>query len=158
MRDTGPDSFLIWREEDLFPILNHPMRMDFMGVFIPLSGKMEDEINLQPAYLDKNHIQVFTHSYIVRILNRSDDFRCVGILFSRTYWDKVMMEPHPANSMIRMLPCVEVTDEQKKHLLEYYRLISANTGQHRNEYSNEIIRHLITGMFYELGMIYKIQM
>lgn len=148
-------SFLIWKEEDLFPVSQNPVRIDFMGIFIPTSGKMIDEINLQTVTLDKKHILVFTHNHIARIINRSEDSKCVGILFSRSYWEQVLLKSHSSNAYSRLFPYLEVTDEQHEHLLAYYKLIRSNVEQKGD---NEIIRHLITGMFIELGNIYKQQM
>lgn len=148
-------SFLIWKEDDHFPVLQNPVRIDFMGIFIPTSGKMIDEINLRTVTLDKNHIQVYTHNHIARIISRSEDFNCVGILFSRSYWEQVLLKSHSSNAYSRLFPSLEITDEQREHLLAYYKLICSNVEQQGD---NEIIRHLITGMFIELGNIYKQQM
>lgn len=148
-------SFLIWKEEDLFPVSQTPVRIDFMGIFIPISGEMIDEINLQTMTLDKNHILVFTHNHIARIMSRSEDSKCVGILFSRSYWEQVLLKSHSSNAYSRLFPYLEVSNEQHEHLLAYYKLIRSNVEQQGD---NEIIRHLITGMFIELGNIYKQQM
>ncbi len=148
-------SFLIWKEEDLFPVLSYPTRINFMAIFISIEGVMENEINLQPASIDDTHIQVYTHSHAARILRRSANFKCVGILFSKKYWESIMLHTHPFNALTRLKPCIEVTSAQKKRLLDFYKIIRSHTQDKRSEYSNEIIKHLITGMFYELGDIYK---
>lgn len=148
-------SFLIWKEEDLFPVLSYPARINFIAIFISIEGVMENEINLQPALIDDTHIQVYTHSHAARILRRSDNFKCVGILFSRKYWESTMLHTHPFNALTRLRPCIEVTSAQRKRLLDFYKIIRSQTQDKGNEYNNEIIKHLIIGMFYELGDIYK---
>ena len=148
-------SFLIWKEEDLFPVLPYPARINFIAIFISIEGVMENEINLQPALIDDTHIQVYTHSHAARILRRSDNFKCVGILFSRKYWESTMLHTHPFNALTRLRPCIEVTSAQRKRLLDFYKIIRSQTQDRGNEYNNEIIKHLIIGMFYELGDIYK---
>lgn len=125
-----------------------------MGIFIPLCGEMTEEINLYPFTLDKYHIQIFTHSYIARIIKRSEDSKCVGLIFSRKYWEQVLMESHYSNVFSRFVPCIRINDEQHKQLLSYYNLIRTQYNKGSNK---EIIKHLITGMFIEVGDIYKTQ-
>lgn len=154
--DSGDEhSFLVWKEEDLFPILPYPARINFIAIFISVSGSMEGEINLQPARIDNTHIQVYTHSHAARIIRRSDDFKCVGLLFSKKYWEDTILQTHPFNAFTRLIPCIEVTQAQRERLLDFYRIIRSQTQDKGKEYNNEVIKHLIIGMFYELGSIYK---
>ena len=91
LQETTANSFLLWEEDDLFPALGYPVKINFTGIFICSAGTLDVEINLTPMRMDENHILVFTHEHAVRIVKRSEDFKCVGIILSKAYWEETLL-------------------------------------------------------------------
>lgn len=148
-------SFMIWREDEQFPVLPYPIRMKFFGIFISTSGRIDGEINLEPACIDDTHIQVYTYRHIIRIIERSEDFKCVGFIFPSDYWEKLMIETHKYNPITRIIPCLEVTESQRQKLLGLYNIICSHIEEDPHGYNSDIVNHLMLSFFFEIGAIYR---
>lgn len=98
LQETTANSFLLWEEDDLFPALGYPVKINFTGIFICSAGTLDVEINLTPMRMDENHILVFTHEHAVRIVKRSEDFKCVGISF-QSYWEAKLLHTHASQAL-----------------------------------------------------------
>ena len=148
-------SFMIWKDGEQFPILPYPIRMQFFGIYISLSGRIDGEINLEPACIDNTHIQVYTYRHIIRVIKRSDDFRCIGFVFPHEYWEKLMIETHKYNPVTRIIPCLEVTESQRQKLIGLYNIIRSHMEEDPNGYNSDIVNHLMLSFFFEIGAIYR---
>lgn len=155
LQEDTANYFLLWEEDDLFPALEYPVKINFTGIFICSAGTLDLEINLTPTRVDENHILVFTHEHAVRIIKRSENFKCVGLILSRAYWEETLLHTHAFNALTRTVPCLPIIPDQKKPLLEFFFIIRTHTKLKNTENRNEIIKHLVIGMFYAVGEIYK---
>ena len=158
LQETTANSFLLWEEDDLFPALGYPVKINFTGIFICSAGTLDVEINLTPMRMDENHILVFTHEHAVRIVKRSEDFKCVGIILSKAYWEETLLHTHAFNALTRTVPCLPIEPDQKKPLLDFFSIIRTHTKLKDAENRNEIIKHLVISMFYAVGEVYKQQL
>ena len=158
LQETTANSFLLWEEDDLFPALGYPVKINFTGIFICSAGTLDVEINLTPMRMDENHILVFTHEHAVRIVKRSEDFKCVGIILSKAYWEETLLHTHAFNALTRTVPCLPIEPDQKKPLLDFFSIIRTHTKLKDAENRNEIIKHLVISMFYAIGEVYKQQL
>lgn len=146
---------MIWKENEQYPILPYPIRLRFFGIFISLSGRIDGEINLEPACIDDTHIQVYTYRHIIRVIKRSEDFKCVGFIFPHEYWEKLMIEAHKYNPVTRIIPCLEVTESQREKLLGLYKIIRSHIEEDPQGYNSNIVNHLMLSFFFEIGAIYR---
>lgn len=99
-----------------------PVKINFTGIFICSAGTLDVEINLTPMRMDENHILVFTHEHAVRIVKRSEDFKCVGIILSKAYWEETLLHTHAFNALTRTVPCLPIEPDQKKPLLDFFSI------------------------------------
>ena len=88
--DDGERPFVIWREKDLFGTHAYPVKIDVPCLFLCWNGEMEIEINLQTYHFDKEHLLCFTVPCACRIVKRSPDFLCVGLLLSKSFWRQLL--------------------------------------------------------------------
>ena len=75
LQETTANSFLLCEEDDLFPSLGYPVKINFTGLFICSAGPLDVEINLTPMRMDENHILVFTQQHAFRLVNSNVDFK-----------------------------------------------------------------------------------
>ena len=91
--------------------------------------------------MDENHILVFTHEHAVRIVKRSEDFKCVGIILSKAYWEETLLHTHAFNALTRTVPCLPIEPDQKKPLLDFFSNIRTHTklkdAENRNENNSD---------------------
>ncbi len=145
--------FVIWREQDLFRMRSHPVKIDVPGFFICLSGGLELEINLQRCVIDTQHLLCFMSPCAGRIVSRSDDFRCVGIMFSKSYWKNLVFQDYALSAIAVRNAFVEITDTERWRLKSFYDLICSCVVTEPDMCRDETLRHLVAGLAYQIKSI-----
>lgn len=147
---------IIWHENDLFRIRPYPVRMEVPGIFICLHGTMELEINLRPCRLDRHHVLCFTAPCSGRIVSRSDDFRCTGVMFSQECWQRLLFQERSFGSIAVRNAFVRVTDCERERLSRFHDLLCLCADAHtETEKDDDTSFHLAAGMLYQVRNIYR---
>lgn len=120
-KDAAP--FVIWREEHLFGSHPYPVKIDLPCLFVCLEGQMKLEINLRPYIFDKGHLLYFTTPCACRIVERAGGFRCVGVLFSKSYWRRLMFSEHTLGSVTARDAFVGITDDEWERIIRFHELL-----------------------------------
>ena len=134
--------YILWREQDLFRARSHPVHIDFPGFFLCISGKLEIEINLRHYTIDTQKMLSFTTHYAVRIINRSEDFCCIGIIFSKTYWKQLFRE-YALGTLAVQNAIVPLTQQARYQLVQLHKLICDCTDTPQENNNSKAIHHLI---------------
>ena len=140
--------FIIWREEDLFVLRPYPVKTKFWGFFFCVEGHMEIEINLRHRLFDAGKILCLAANYAVRIVSRSEDFRCTGILFSEEYWKKAVLRDYFLGRLSVRSAIVPMGDKIQeafscvRRLLQIYMSLPEGNGK------EEGVRHLVVSVLY----------
>ena len=144
--------FMVWNEDDEFSIRDNFYLVEHVSLFISMSGSIEFQTNLQPRHADESHIQFFTRDLSVKIINVSEDYHSVGIIFSKKFWTDTLIHAHPYTTLALVHPCLEITPEQKRNILDFLSFIKMAKATGRKD-KDLVIRHLILGLFCEIGHI-----
>ena len=152
-------SFVIWREEDLFGVRHYPVRIDFPACFVCVSGTLELEINLQPVVMKSPYVLWFSANCAVRILRRSEDFCCIGILLSRDYWKSVLLKESALGMIAVRNFFMAIGEEEKTMFFQVYELLKLYSGSEKRGKSwRQVVSHLIVGWLYMLRDVGEICM
>ncbi len=151
--DGNTTSFVIWRETDLFGIHNYPIKIDLPCLFFCWNGEMEVEINLQSNLFNNRHILCITIPSAVRILRRSNDFQCVGILFSKEYWKQLLFQERGLSPIAALHTLIDVSKETLSLFARFYELLCLCSDDPDNPNPNETLHPLLTGLLYQLKNI-----
>lgn len=151
--DEVTSPFLVWREKDLFGIHSHPVKIDLTCFFFCLSGEMDIEINLQPCRVDKRRMLCFTTPCAGRILWRSDDFCCVGILFSKNYWSHITLREHALRMKSIRNPFINITDTERDDLKLFHNLLCRHIDQTAHEKERAGLHYLVVSMLYRIKRV-----
>ena len=146
--------FMLWGENDRLDMEEDYFPIDYLSLFIPLTGSIDFKTNLHVLHAEPSHIQFFTHKEAVRILNVSEDYSSVGIIFSKKYWNHTLLHAHPSLMLSVVHPCLDVSDEQLSIILEFYRLIRSLKASGTPDTSPVVI-NLILGLLFYIGRFYE---
>lgn len=153
--EKNDSPFVIWEEEDLFDSHEYPVKIDLPCVFICLCGEMEIEINLTKYSFDNTHILCFTRPCACRIIRRSRDFKCIGLLLSKSYWHQLVFSEQRLGTIILRDSFMKIAKEKRSYLVGLHKLLGQYSRQHRESYSPDVSYHLITALFYQILKIYE---
>ena len=142
---SGETPFVLWRAQDRFRSRRIPVRVDFPGFFLCVSGRLEIEINLQRHVIDTYKVLCFTTHYTVRIVERSRDFCCLGVIFSRPYWKELVRE-YAFGTLAVQNAIVPVGGEARGQLAAFHGLLCSCTDSPQGTGGGKAAHHLIAGM------------
>ena len=146
--------FLIWGEKDRLIMDEDYFPLDYLSLFVPLTGSIDFKTNLHVLHAEPSHIQFFTHDEAIRVTDISDDYTSVGLIFSKKYWNHTLLHSHPYLTMSVVHPCLEVTAEQRETLLKFYRVI-VQLKQAGVADNDPVIINLILGILFYIGRFYE---
>lgn len=147
--------FVICRKEDLFSSHEYPVKIDLPCMFLCLSGEMEIEINLTTYRFDNRHMLCFTTPCACRIVKRSPDFKCVGLLLSKPYWRQLLFSEQRLGSIALRDSFMNIKDSESASLEEFHQLLDRCAGRHGESCGADVSYHLIAAMFYQILGIYE---
>ena len=150
--DDGERPFVIWREKDLFGTHAYPVKIDVPCLFLCWNGEMEIEINLQTYHFDKEHLLCFTVPCACRIVKRSPDFLCIGLLLSKSFWRQLLFTERTLSSIAARDAFIVVTEEERNRLARFHELLClcADTTEHD---PRGTLYPLIVGLFFQIRNI-----
>ena len=146
--------FLLWTENDHLKFDEEYFPLDYLSMFITLSGTVDFKTNMHVSRADSSHIQFFSRNEAVRFIDVSEDNSSVGIIFSKKYWNHILIHSHSSLLLADVHPCLEVTDEQREVILEFYRAIREKKEEGVAD-NNPVIINLIVGMLFHIGRYYE---
>ena len=146
--------FLLWTEKDKLVINESYFPMEYLSLFITLSGSVTVQTAISISTADSCHLQFYTAEKPVKILETSSDNSSVGIIFSRRLWNNTLMHAHPYLSVSLIQPVLEIGNEKKDILLDYLEQISSFKAAGRND-SDPVVITLILGLFFHVGCAYE---
>lgn len=146
-------SFVIWREKDLFGTHESPVKIDIPCLFLCLGGEMELEINLQPYRFNREHLLCFTTPCACRIVRRSGDFRCVGLLLSKPFWRQLIFTERTLSKIAIRNAFIAVNDDERERLARFYELLCLCADAPGLQEPVGTLYPLIMGMFCQVRNI-----
>lgn len=149
--DTTP--FVIWREENLFGSHPYPVKIDVPCLFLCLKGEMCIEVNLQPQTFDRSHALCFTTPCAVRIRSRSDKFRCVGILLSKSYWKRLLFQERTLGSIAARDAFVGITNDEHDRLARFHELLCLCADAADRSGFTDTLQPVVMGMLFQIRNI-----
>lgn len=155
--DKRETSFVIWREQDIFGTLEYPVKIDIPCLFICLTGEMKIEINLQPYIFDSKHLLCFTTPTACRIIDRSCDFKCVGILLSKVLWRKLTLADQSLGMISIRNASIETDNNERERLIQFYKLLTLCSDALEEHSNTDSIIPIVAGMLYQVRNICKRQ-
>ncbi len=146
--------FMLWTENDQLSMDEDFFPLEYLSLFIPLTGTVDFKTRFHTLHTDPSRIQFFSNDEAVRITEVSEDYSNVGLIFSRKYWNHTLLHAHPFLTMSVIHPCLEVTPQQRDVILEFYRTIRDLKASGTRDDSPVII-NLILGMLFYIGRYYE---
>lgn len=151
--DQQTTPFVIWREKDLFGTPASPVKIDIPCLFLCWEGEMEIEINLQSYKFDKRHLLCFTAPCACRIVKRSDGFRCVGLLLSKSFWRRLLFSERSLGTIAARDAFIGVTDEERERLARFHELLCLCADAPDLHDPAGTLQHLIVGLLCQIRNI-----
>lgn len=151
--DEEKTPFVIWHEVDLFNIHTYPVKIDVPCLFLCWEGEMEIEINLQPYIFYKNHLFCFTIPCACRIVNRSRNFRCVGLLLSKSFWRQLLFSERTLGKIAARDTFIKLTDDERERLVRFHELLCLCADAPRMQDSVSTLLPLIAALFCQIRNI-----
>lgn len=146
--------FLLWNKEDRPNHHEDYFLMDYLAVFIPMTGSIDLETNMSVIHSVPGSIQFFTHDTYVKVMDASEDYSSIGIVFSKKYWNHTLVHSHPSLTLSAVHPCLEISEEQHNILMEFFRIIKGLKDAGRED-DHPVVLNLILGIFYHVGRFYE---
>ena len=125
------------------------------GICICLQGKSLFTFNQKRCYLQKGDLCVFFPHMLLQIDSKSEDFEAYCIISNIDLTSEIQV-PSSASLFlyIKDHPCISLDDETFRRMTEYCRLLS-EFEQNGHPYREQVARHLMMLMYYEIFDIYQ---
>ena len=146
--------FLLWGVNDTCVVDNEYFSLDYLSFFIPVTGSVDIQTDMHVIHGEPLHIQFFIHNNSAKIINISEDYTSVGIIFSKKYWNHTLIHTHPALTLSTFNPSLALTEQQIKTLGRFYTVIKQLKQQGYSD-NDPVIINLILGLFFFLGRFYE---
>ena len=150
----GNNLFFLWTKDCHLDLDKESFTLDYLSVFITLSGSIDFKTNMHVLRAASPDILFFNPHESVSVIEASEDVVCVGIIFSKKYWNHTLLHSHPALTLSMVHPCLEVNDDQCEIFLYFWRLIRQLKTQGTPD-NHAVIVNLILGMLFHIGRAYE---
>ncbi len=141
--------FISWGEDDSIVLDEEYFAMDYLSLFISLSGSIDLSTDWQTWRPTSEDLQFFAFEKMIRISNISKDYRSVGLLFSRECWADVLIKYFPSLAMSWIFPVIPISSQTKSVLLDFIRQIQIYKKEGRAD-SDALVVNTVMGLLYHV--------
>lgn len=153
--------FFVTNEKQLLSISEFPYRSDGYIVGVCTRGAAKVEVNLQVYEATPGVMLLATPFHVLRIYDRTDDFLCRFIVFTKTFLLENNINSHFLESFSYFksasLPVINMNSQDAKSILDIFILIQQKLEREEHPYRVEISRSIFTTLLYEIQCIYERQ-
>jgi AraC-like DNA-binding protein len=126
------------------------------GIFICLQGETEFVLDLKVHKLKKGDMCIIFPFSILQTVHQSDDFDKFLLGISIELIDDIQLPSLTEYYLyIKENPCISLSDEEKKMLLELCELMIQKYTFTSHPFRQEIVKSLFKVIYYEIAAIYK---
>lgn len=155
------DDFFVTNEKQLLSISEFPYRSDGYIVGICTRGRALVEVNLQVFEAKPGAMLLATPFHVLRVYDRSEDFLCRFIVFSKAFLIENNINSHFLESFSYFksasIPIIDMDGPDAKVILDIFLLIQQKLEREDHPYRVEISRNLFITLLYEIQSIYQRQ-
>jgi hypothetical protein len=142
--------------ESFFVGNNLPQRLVNGGLFICLRGEANFFLDLKNYRMKAGDMCVAVPASILQRVCNSDDFKGVGVGVNSEYFSDIRLPSIMDYYLyIKENPCISLTGEEQKLILELCRLIIQKNNCHDHPFRQAIIESLFRLGYCEIAAIYK---
>ena len=127
---------------------------EFFSIFLTLKGSVTIESHGQCVTAKENYLQVYMHDPSLRIDKVSEDYDCIGMVFSKKFWRDELMLINPYVSLALLQPGIQLSEGEVTTIQEFYHSMKALQQIHVPEGST-VFRSVFYGLFQTIGRYYK---
>ena len=153
--------FFVTNEKQLLSLSEFPYRSDGYIVGVCTRGTAQVEVNLQVYEAKPGVMLLATPFHVLRIYERSDDFLCRFIVFSKAFLIENNINSHFLESFSYFksasIPVIYMDSPDAKVILDIFLLIQHKLEREEHPYRVEISRSIFITLLYEIQSIYEKQ-
>ena len=153
--------FFVTNEKQLLSLSEFPYRSDGYIVGVCTRGTAQVEVNLQVYDANPGVMLLATPFHVLRIYERSDDFLCRFIVFSKAFLIENNINSHFLESFSYFksasIPVIYMDSPDAKVILDIFLLIQQKLEREEHPYRVEISRSIFITLLYEIQSIYEKQ-
>jgi AraC-like DNA-binding protein len=143
-------------EESIFDVNALPQPLEDGGIFICLRGEADFFLDLKHYRLKAGDMCVAFPASILRPMHRSGDFKGFGIgATTKLFNDILLPSPMDYYLYIKDNPCISLTDDEQKVILESCRLMIQKNNCRSHPFRQEITKSLFRVVYCEIAAVYK---
>lgn len=139
------------------PVFDYPFSFDGLMLGICLKGRSEVKIDYKDRVISENTVYTVLPNQIFEQVNRTDDLFIELLNFSTDFLiDLNLPKDYDIFDKVKETPCLQISEEDVKYLLNYHNLIVTAFNREKHLYSNEIIKGLLSVLVTEIISMYKL--
>ncbi|MFA6334386.1 MAG: helix-turn-helix domain-containing protein [Bacteroidales bacterium] len=153
-----PDKFVLLSDinPEIKERFKYPGRLDGAGFAICTKGEFNVMCNFIEYTVREHDMIVISPGTILHIMNCTDDRDLRMIVFSRELARGIDLNSIiPMYSAIFSTPCISLSQDEEKSLLNFFSFIQQNIYKDKYCYMADTVRHIILALIYEVCSIYK---
>lgn len=133
----------------------YPFLLKGMLFGICLKGESRLNIDLKEYALKPNTIFTVLPNRIVELLEKSDDYFVEVLFFSVDFMNNLPLpKDFDVFNKMKHHPCLEVSDENMKELIEYHSFIAQACNKENHIYRKEVAKSLLCALIALIGSFY----
>ena len=140
------------------PFPPYPLRPSALCCALCRRGSAHLRISLKEYEVKAGMMVVVHPEIIVQRMDSSDDFSALLIVISREFIDEIIPKAqllYPVTLWAREQPCIPISNDEMDSFLRYHRFIGQRIKQDTGPFVREIIKGLLTALFFEVFSIYQ---
>jgi AraC-like DNA-binding protein len=143
-------------EGNFFDANTLPQQLEDGGIFICLSGEADFFLDLKHYRLKAGDMCVAFPASILQPVHKSNDFEGFGIGVTTKLFNNILL-PSPMDYYlyIKDNPCISLTDDERKVILESCQLMIQKSNCHNHPFLQEITNSLFRVVYCEIAAVYK---
>jgi AraC family transcriptional activator of pobA len=153
--------FFVTNEKPLLSLSEFPYRSDGYIVGVCTHGSAQVEVNLQVYEARPGVMLLATPFHVLRIYDRSNDFLCRFIVFSKAFLIENNINSHFLESFSYFkstsIPVICMDCPDAKVIMDMFLLIQQKLQREEHPYRVEISRSIFITLLYEIQSIYEKQ-
>lgn len=133
----------------------HPFLLKGMLFGICLKGESRLKIDLREYVLKPNTVFIVLPNRIIELLERSEEHFVEVLFFSIDFMNNLPLpKDFDVFNKMKYNPCLEISDENMKELLEYHSFIAQMCDKEKHVYRKEVAKSLLCALIALIGSFY----
>lgn len=138
-------------------MFEYPLSFNGFTMGICLKGHANVRIDYKDCMISKNTIYTILPNQIFEAIDKTDDLFIELLSFSTDFIiDLNLPKDYDIFDKVKETPCLQISEEDVKYLLNYHNLIVTAFNRDKHLYSNEIIKGLLSVLVTEIISMYKL--